>query len=922
VRSPSQIVVATVVGAALLLPTGGAAAAQQLPAAPVIGAAAVAPAGDHFTDVLHDPVDYANPEDQLLIPQATQNAAPRYEQGQLRWDRRDVTDVSVVWSGYGPYALAVGREGQARPVDADRFTSISFRLYNGAAREIAASVSWEHCHPYGDRCTGSLGFIAQPGWGTYDLAVGRATASDGPSGWNGDVLGVRISVSGDPATSTPLALDWVRIHEPAPPVPVTYAGQALVWDADADLSNNLPDRPGWGVLHRGGGEAQFPAAAYPPGTYRFYGTGGLPVAPGTPASVLQVAAPQPVVLDPDMAGGESYAEAAGDAWDFSSSGDVAVIGKSTDVSFADGRMSATNVAGLGDPFVELRMAAPLDTRRYHRLTVRGWLDGPFDLGNGVGGGGHGRLLWHTTDQAPGEDLFNAKELVLYPGISEYVIDLAGDAGRIMEDEMAARPGWIGQVNRLRYDPNEDPSARRWHLDEIALRADDEAAGDRFTVRWRDASPTDQAGTTVSFFADTDAQGYDGVPVAVGVAQVPGDNAVTIDTRSLAAGTYSVYAEATRNGVTGRSYATGPLVVPARASGGAPTAPAPVAPGPTPGPAPGPTPGPAPGPAPAPGPVPAPAPVADPRVADARLAGPSRLDTAVLLSRQAFPSGAPAAVVAFGGGFPDALAAAPLAAATGGPLLLNGGDGLAPVVESELRRLGARTVYVVGGTAAQPASVEHALAALPGVRVVRLAGANRYATASAIAAEADARWRAAGVDRDGTVLLASGQNFPDALAAAPLAAAAALPLLLTDPAGLPDDTAAGLKALGARDVVVVGGPGAVGDGVLSSLRGNVRRLAGATRYATADAVASAAVAAGADPKVVVVAAGTSFPDALAAGPAVSALGGVLLLSDRDQLPDETAARLRAAAPVRSLHVAGGAAALSDAVVSRALDEAGR
>lgn len=913
-RSRSHVVVALVV-AGLLLPSAGAAAAQPAPVAPLLGTTAVAPSADHFTDVLGDPVEYANPEDQLLIPQATQNAAPRYERGQLRWDRRDVTDVSVVWSGYGPFALAVGREGQAQPVDADRFTHISMRLYNGAAREIAASVSWERCHPYGDRCSGSVGFIAQPGWGTYDLPLSRATA--GPSGWNGDVLGVRISVSGDPSTSTPLALDWVRIHEPAAPIPVTYVGQTLVWDADTDAFNNTPDEPGWGVLHRGGGMAEFPVAAYPPGTYRFYATSGLPVVGDSPSSVLQVSAPQPVVLDPDMAGGQSYAEAVtGDAWDFSQPPDASVIGKSTDVAFSDGLLSATNVAGAGDPFIELRMAAPLDTSRYHRLTVRGWLDGPFDLGNGVGGGGHGRLLWHTADQAPGEDLFNAKELVLYPGIDEYVIDLAGDPGRIMEDEMATRPGWIGQVTRLRYDPNEDPGARRWHLDEIALRADDEAAGDRFTVRWRDTSPTDQTGTRVSFFADSDDVGYNGTPVAVGVEQTPGENAAAIDTRGLQPGTYHLYAEATRDGRTGRSYATGPLVVPSR-TGTAATPPAPSPTSPPAGSAP-----PADGQPPAAEP-PATGPplVADPRVDEVRLAGPSRLDTAVLLSREAFPGGAPSAVLASGGGFPDALAAAPLASAAGGPLLLNGGDGLAPVVEAELRRLGVRSVYLIGGTAAQPASVEAALAALPGVQVVRLAGANRYATASAVAIEADTRWQASGIEQSRTVLLASGQNFPDALAAAPLAAAAHLPLLLTDPSGLPEDTAAGLRELRARDVVVIGGPGAVGEQVLAALDGRVRRLAGATRYATADAVAAAAVAAGADPKVVVVAAGGAFPDALAAGPAVSALGGVLLLSDRDRLPDETAARLRATGGVRVLHVAGGAAALSDAVVTRILEESG-
>ena len=59
---------------------------------------------------------------------------------------------------------------------------------------------------------------------------------------------------------------------------------------------------------------------------------------------------------------------------------------------------------------------------------------------------------------------------------------------------------------------------------------------------------------------------------------------------------------------------------------------------------------------------------------------------------------------------------------------------------------------------------------------------------------------------------------------------------------------------------------------------MERLAGANRFATARVVATVATQYGADSGAVWVATGRSFPDALAAGAAVGATSGVLLLVD--------------------------------------------
>lgn len=94
--------------------------------------------------------------------------------------------------------------------------------------------------------------------------------------------------------------------------------------------------------------------------------------------------------------------------------------------------------------------------------------------------------------------------------------------------------------------------------------------------------------------------------------------------------------------------------------------------------------------------------------------------------------------------------------------------------------------------------------------------------------------------------------------------------------------------------------------------NVTRIAGANRYATAAAFATDRW----DPGVSVayVVNGTSFADALASAPAAAAGGGPVVLTSRDELPPETADALRTLRPA-TINVAGGTAAVSDAVVAK-------
>jgi putative cell wall-binding protein len=195
-----------------------------------------------------------------------------------------------------------------------------------------------------------------------------------------------------------------------------------------------------------------------------------------------------------------------------------------------------------------------------------------------------------------------------------------------------------------------------------------------------------------------------------------------------------------------------------------------------------------------------------------------------------------------------------------------------------------------------------------VTATRLAGADRYATAAAIAHATFS----AGVP---VAYVATGSSFVDALPAGAAAAQRGGPVLLTARTSLPGSTANELSRLDPQQIVVVGGPGAVSDAVVQQLDqytdGSVTRASGPDRYATAAAVSRSAFTSAA---VAYVAGDARFSDALAGGPAANVDGAPMLLVTQSSVPGATADELRRLG-VRRVVVLGGTASVSDAVVAQ-------
>jgi putative cell wall-binding protein len=256
----------------------------------------------------------------------------------------------------------------------------------------------------------------------------------------------------------------------------------------------------------------------------------------------------------------------------------------------------------------------------------------------------------------------------------------------------------------------------------------------------------------------------------------------------------------------------------------------------------------------------------------RIQGPDRVATAIDASQFLFgdaPSGAEAVVLARSDLFPDALAGVPLAAASTGPLLITPPTQLDSRVAAEIRRILPldRPVYLLGGTGALSQAVEDQVKALGYSTVTRLAGPDRFATALAIASQVE---QVLG-GPPSVVLVATGRNFPDALAAGAAAGFGGVVVLSND-ATLPQpvrDYVVQKQQVDNAFVATVGGPAA------PSYPEADAAISGADRYQTAALVADSFFD---GPVVAGLATGTNFPDALSGGAVMALLGGPMLLTN--------------------------------------------
>lgn len=258
----------------------------------------------------------------------------------------------------------------------------------------------------------------------------------------------------------------------------------------------------------------------------------------------------------------------------------------------------------------------------------------------------------------------------------------------------------------------------------------------------------------------------------------------------------------------------------------------------------------------------------------RLAGPTRYETAVEVSKENFKEGADALIIVSGESYPDSLSATGLIRQENAPMLLVHKDSIPDSVQNEIQRLNPSRVYVVGGEEIISKEVENSL---PG-QVERIGGKDRYETSRKIL-ERDHGVQENQPDQPIPVRVAvvSGANSSDPITAASLLLDKVDGILLVDPT---TKTSFDDKI---QVEYIVGGEKSIPlDSFEAGGKSKAKRLAGSNRYETARAVLGEVV--NESTRQLTIASGEDFPDALVASVNIIQNQAPLALVKRDSLDE--------------------------------------
>ena len=181
----------------------------------------------------------------------------------------------------------------------------------------------------------------------------------------------------------------------------------------------------------------------------------------------------------------------------------------------------------------------------------------------------------------------------------------------------------------------------------------------------------------------------------------------------------------------------------------------------------------------------------------RISGTDRYITANEISQKGWEQ-SDYVILARGDDFADALCAGPLASKYNAPILMTKPKELDQSTLAEIKRLGVEHVIITGGTGAVSSSIEKTLKDAGIKDVTRLSGSNRYETSVKIAQELSST----------KAVLATGENYPDALSISVAASKLGMPILLTSKNKLPDQVKEYITTKKISKTYVIGGEGAI------------------------------------------------------------------------------------------------------------------
>lgn len=187
----------------------------------------------------------------------------------------------------------------------------------------------------------------------------------------------------------------------------------------------------------------------------------------------------------------------------------------------------------------------------------------------------------------------------------------------------------------------------------------------------------------------------------------------------------------------------------------------------------------------------------------RLGGTNRFDTNnTIVNEMNIEEGTPVVIVN-GFNFPDALSISSIAAAKGYPIFMSQNNSIPDTIINKISSINPSKIYLIGGTGALSNNIQsqlkNNLSNVNDEDIIRISGNNRYDTSLKVADyfKLDSK----------DVILANGENFPDALSGSALAAKLNAPIILMDGKNI-DSQKNYIDSLNSNNLIILGGQGSV------------------------------------------------------------------------------------------------------------------
>lgn len=285
----------------------------------------------------------------------------------------------------------------------------------------------------------------------------------------------------------------------------------------------------------------------------------------------------------------------------------------------------------------------------------------------------------------------------------------------------------------------------------------------------------------------------------------------------------------------------------------------------------------------------------------RISGPGRVETSIEISKFENTK-SKTVILADARNYPDALAASNLTNGRYSVILVQ--NQLTQAIINEITRLEAQDLIILGGTNSISEDIEKDLANIAGIKnISRIAGETRYDTCQKIFSQAKKK----------SLVLASGEIFPDALATSSILDQAGL--LLTKKDQLPSEAQAAIKDLNHDNFLIVGGENSIQESLATSISNkyqyaNHTRISGNNRYETSAKIGERLVS-----STVILASGENFPDALAASTLAQKIDSPILLVSKDKI-DQSVIDYFKKHNIKKALVVGGQLSISDKTLANA------